>query len=149
MARLSNVATRIRETRESRGLTQAALGAQLQVTRSQVTLWETGGRNPSPTSLTHIARALGVEVEWLATGKGPQRASSPLGGIDPKLHELVVEAVQGAFKRRRLDIHSKRFTQVVVMVYATSILLWASHSDHDIARFREHLAGASDLALGA
>ena len=150
MTQPSAVAVRIRQTRESQGLTQAALAARLGVTRSQITLWETGARNPSPTSLKHIAAALGLHVEWLATGKGvPKPFPAYNEGVDAQLHELVVEAVHAAFKRRRLDTNSKRFTHVVVMVYAAAVILWANSSQTDATRFREHLLSAAELALGA
>lgn len=150
MTHASDVAGRIRETRESRGLTQAALGARLGVTRSQITLWETGGRNPSPTSLKQIALALGVAVEWLATGKGSAKpAHPPNGEVDAQLFEMVVEAVHAAFRSHRMDPNSKRFAQVVVTVYATALLLWPGAAHRDQTRFRDHLLDTAKLALGA
>lgn len=150
MTQPSPVALRIRQTRESQGLTQAALAARLGVTRSQITLWETGARNPSPTSLKEIAVTLGVQVEWLVTGQGaPKPSPATSRGVDAQLHELVVEAVQAAFKRRKLDTNSKRFTQVVVMVYAMAVILWASPTQVDTGRFREYLLVTAELALGA
>jgi transcriptional regulator with XRE-family HTH domain len=150
MAHASDVAGRIREMRESRGLTQAALGARLGVTRSQVTLWETGGRNPSPTSLKQIALALGVAVEWLVTGRGSAKpAHPPNREVNVQLFEVVVEAVHEAFKDHRLDTNSKRFAQVVVTVYASALFFWPSASHRDPTRFREHLLDTAKLALGA
>lgn len=150
VAHLPGIADRIRMTRESRGLTQSALAARLGVARSQITLWETGGRNPSPTSVTQLALALGIDVEWLATGQGlPKPPLAMIGGVDPQLFELVVEAVHEAFKRRKLDVASKRFTQVVVVVYATAAVLWTANAHQDATQFREHLLSAAVLALGA
>jgi transcriptional regulator with XRE-family HTH domain len=147
---ISSVASRIRETRESRGLTQASLAAQLGVTRSQVTLWETGGRNPSPNSLKELAQALQVDLEWLVKGKGSSRPIRQLKeGLDPELLQLVVDAVLSAFQKRGLDIHSRRFTQVVVLVYTATVVLWAGSSSKDVGQFREQLEGAAELALGA
>ena len=148
--RLPNVAERIQETRKSQGLTQAALAARMGVTRSQVTLWETSGRNPSPTSLKRIAMALGVDVEWLATGNGmPKALSASTGAIDPQLFQMVIEAVHAAFRKRKLNANSQRFTQVVVTVYTASIILWINSAHRDTEQFRAYLAGATDLALGA
>lgn len=146
----SEVAERIRNTRESLGLTQAALGARLGVTRSQITLWETGGRNPSPTSLKQIAAALAVNVEWLTTGEGPSKI--PTGGtqgVDEQLLELVVEAVQAAFKRRKLDTNSKRFAHTVVAVYAAGAILWRASNCRSPGQFHERLVDMADLAIGA
>lgn len=133
-----------------RGLTQSALGARLGVTRSQVTLWETGGRNPSPNSMKALALALEVNLEWLVTGNGTATApSQAFDGVDPVLHQMVVEAVASAFQKRGLDIRSNLFTSVVVTVYATASILWASAGSRDPERFREHLAGATEIALSA
>lgn len=151
MAHPSNVAERIRTSRERLGLTQAALGARLGVTRSQVTLWETGGRNPSPTSLKQIAAALAISVEWLATGKGASKSApgGSLQGVDEQLLELVVEAVQAAFKRRKLDSNSKRFAHTVAAVYAAGVILWAASQNRDTNQFHERLVDMADLAIGA
>ncbi len=148
MAHHPGIAVRIREIRESQGLTQASLAARMGVTRSQVTLWETGGRNPSPTSLKEIAQALGVAVEWLATGKGSPRPASSYDGLDPELLQMVLESAQSAFRKRGLDTNSRRFVQTVVTVYAASIILWAA-SSKDVHRLQEQLASAMELALGA
>ena len=150
MAHPSDVAERIRTTRERLGLTQAALGARLGVTRSQITLWETGGRNPSPTSLKQIAAALAVNVEWLATGKGPSKVPpGGLQGVDEQLLELVVEAVQAAFKRRKLDSNSKRFAHTVVAVDAAGAILWIASQHRDTSQLHERLVDMADLAIGA
>lgn len=133
-----------------RGLTQASLGAQIGVTRSQVTLWESGGRNPSPTSMKSLSQALEVNLEWLVTGNGssalPRQGPE---GVDLVLHQMVVDAVVSVFQKRGLNIRSQLFSKVVVTVYAATTILWANSSMKDANQFREHIEGAAEFMLGA
>ncbi len=147
---LPAVAVRIREARESKGLTQAALAARLGTTRSQVTIWETGGRNPSPSSLKDLAQALDVNVEWLSKGTGPVRPSSATRGmVDPELLNLVMTLTSAAFKERGLDTSSLRFTQVVSIVYTACAVIWAATEVGESTQFQDHIKSTIALALGA
>ena len=56
---------RIREHRESRGLTQRALGVQMGVNCSAVTKWETEVALPKARQLPLLARVLGVTIDEL------------------------------------------------------------------------------------
>lgn len=53
---------RVRELREERGWNQTVLGYHSGLSTSQISLIETGKRNPSAETLQGIATALGVEV---------------------------------------------------------------------------------------
>lgn len=53
---------RVRELREERGWNQTILGYHAGLSASQISLIETGKRNPSAETLQGIATALGVEV---------------------------------------------------------------------------------------
>ena len=145
---LSAVAIRIREARESKGLTQAALAARVGTTRSQVTLWETGGRNPSPTSIKDLAKALEVNVEWLSKGTGPIKP--PVNQeVDPELLNIVLNLTSSVFQQRGLDPTSIRFAQVVSIVYAASALLWAAKDATDSSQIQDRIKSTITLALGA
>jgi transcriptional regulator with XRE-family HTH domain len=76
------VGARIRAARLARGLTQAALGAAVGVSRSAVAQWETERAGQIRGNLSRIAGALGVSVEHLlhgtqggAAGPGPENAT--------------------------------------------------------------------------
>lgn len=115
-----------------------------------MTLWENGGRNPSPNSMKALAQALEVNLEWLVTGHGTAKVPPlPSEGVDPVLHQMVMDAVVRAFRKRGLDVQSSLFTTVVVTVYATASILWAAAGSKDLERFREHLASAAEIALSA
>jgi len=62
---------RIRQRRKALGLTQAELGRQCGKSESAVSLWESGGiTDIMGTTLTRLARALQVSVDWLLYGEG-------------------------------------------------------------------------------
>lgn len=57
---------RIKELRQSAGLTQAQLAFRLDLkSPSTVTMWETGDRKPPSTVLPRLAHVLGVSVDAL------------------------------------------------------------------------------------
>lgn len=69
-------AHRIRVARRSAGLSQAQLAVELQVQRSAVSHWEAQRGKPSMNHLRQLALLTGVQIEWLATGRGSMTASA-------------------------------------------------------------------------
>lgn len=64
-----NTCFRIKELRQSAGLTQAQLAFRLGVkSPSTVSMWENGDRRPPSTLLPRIAHVLGVSVDDLYQG---------------------------------------------------------------------------------
>ena len=62
---------RIRRARRRAGLSQSALAEVVKVRRSAVSNWESAsGVQPSMQNMVAIARACGVAIEWLGTGRG-------------------------------------------------------------------------------
>lgn len=62
---------RIREAREQAGISQTELARLLGVTRSACSQWESEqGTAPRRERLEQLAQLLGVNFEWLATGRG-------------------------------------------------------------------------------
>ena len=72
------VGERIRRARVDAKLSQMALAKKLGVTRNAVSIWEAGG-SPSSDHLREAAVVLGVNLEWLATARGPQRGGRVSG----------------------------------------------------------------------
>ena len=61
-----NTRFRIKELRQSAGLTQAQIAFRLDLkSPSTVTMWETGDRKPPSTILPRLAQLLGVSVDAL------------------------------------------------------------------------------------
>lgn len=61
----SRFAIRLKEMRESRNLSQAALAKRLSVSQSTVGGWETCSREPTLQGIENIANFFGVTVDYL------------------------------------------------------------------------------------
>lgn len=61
---------RIKLIREMSGLSQEAFGSRLRVTRSSVSLLESGKRQPSDRTIKLICSEFDVNEDWLRTGAG-------------------------------------------------------------------------------
>lgn len=64
-----DLAQRIRETRQQKGLSQEALAERMEVSRQAVTKWETGRACPSTEKLLRLSQVLEVPLEVLT---GPE-----------------------------------------------------------------------------
>lgn len=60
---------RLRETRESQEMTRTKLAAKAHTSRSSLEKYEYDTAIPSIYAAADIARALGVSLDWLVTGK--------------------------------------------------------------------------------
>ncbi len=69
--RPETVGMRIRERRHALGMTQEALAAACDVSRSAVAQWETDRAGQLRDNITRIADALGTTVEALLIGERP------------------------------------------------------------------------------
>lgn len=65
------IADRLKSAREAAGLSQIELAHQAGVSQGTIANIETGTRK-NPRELLSIARAVGVNPEWLKTGKAPR-----------------------------------------------------------------------------
>lgn len=80
------VGARIKAARLARGMTQADLAAEVDVSRSAVAQWETERSGQVRGNLTKIASVLMVSVQHLLTG---QPAATPTGPENATEHALV------------------------------------------------------------
>jgi transcriptional regulator with XRE-family HTH domain len=68
---------RIRQARLEAGLSQAELSRRMYVTQPTVSDWESGRKAPHVKNLVRLALLLGVNFEWLSTGRGEMQAPPP------------------------------------------------------------------------
>lgn len=86
-------AGRLRELRHSRGMTQAELGRQAQITMSYVGRLETGGAAPDIDLVDRLAGALGTTVNDLLPTTAP---ADPLALLREQARRLSESLVQAA-----------------------------------------------------
>lgn len=65
---MKNLHSRIKETRQTLGLSQASLASSIGVSQPTVANWETGSHIPRKKALEKISTALDVEENWLLSG---------------------------------------------------------------------------------
>ncbi len=69
---------RIRKIRKDNELTMKQFGDRIGITRSSVSLLESGKNNPSEQTIRLICQEFNVRKEWLRTGEEPMTADSDL-----------------------------------------------------------------------
>lgn len=93
-------ATRLRKTREARGLTQRELGERIKMEPTQVTRYERGQFLPNAETLVSIAQVLQISVDFLLTGETDGVGLQELAITDVPLLERFRDA-QKLSKRDR------------------------------------------------
>jgi len=92
----STIGDRIREARENKGAEQATLASKIGVATRTLQRWEKGDQTPDGLAITALAKATGVQPNWLLTGEGemypvPSRPDNviPLPGTNRRRTKLV------------------------------------------------------------
>src|SRR5215471_6786690 len=71
LKQLKTPGARLRYVRLARGLSQITVGEACGVSRSAVSMWETGETTATDANLEQAATRLQVPLEWLRAGSGP------------------------------------------------------------------------------
>jgi transcriptional regulator with XRE-family HTH domain len=99
---VQNIGQRIRQLRESRGMTQSQLQARSRVSRSYLSRIESGQMTPSLGTLEKISEALGVGLSrfFVPQSNGEMLMEDPfIQGLRPYLKQLDWMQWQGILKR--------------------------------------------------
>jgi len=99
---VENIGQRIRQLRESRGMTQSQLQGRSRVSRSYLSRIESGQMTPSLGTLEKIAEALGVGLNrfFVPESTGQTLLEDPfIQGLRPFLHQLDWAQWQSILKR--------------------------------------------------
>jgi transcriptional regulator with XRE-family HTH domain len=99
---VENIGQRIRQLRESRGMTQSQLQARSRVSRSYLSRIESGQMTPSLGTLEKISEALGVGLNrfFVPESTGEALLEDPfIQGLRPFLRQLDWEQWQSILKR--------------------------------------------------
>lgn len=108
-----STATKIRELRKQRRLSQTDLAKQIHVSQATVTSWETGRADPSSSALNALADFFGVSSDYLLGRTDQPTSDNELTknqkliaySIDPDTsdeeRDAIIEMVRAAKKLRR------------------------------------------------
>ena len=80
---------RIKLVRQRNGLTQEAFASRLGITKSSVSLIESGKNNPSEQTIRGICSEFGIRREWLLLGDEPMKASEMTNAPETLVPDLV------------------------------------------------------------
>jgi transcriptional regulator with XRE-family HTH domain len=114
---VENIGHRIRQLRETRGMTQSQLQARSRVSRSYLSRIESGQMTPSLGTLEKISEALGVGLNrfFLPESSSETLMEDPfIQGLRPYLRQLDWEQWQSIL--RRLQVISDHVTAVTAAV---------------------------------
>jgi transcriptional regulator with XRE-family HTH domain len=97
----------------------SALAREVGVVEGTVRKWTNGISQPKIGETVALARALRVNLLWLATGEGPKHPGEPAapGQIDLKSLQLALEMVEQALETRRRVTDPENKAQIVAAVY--------------------------------
>ena len=100
--------SRIKQVRQSNRLTQDAFAARLGITKSSVSLIESGKNNPSEQTIRAICSEFGIRREWLELGHEPMRTAELANSPETLVPDLVAILQDNpallALARRTVDI---------------------------------------------
>ncbi|MBI5626209.1 MAG: helix-turn-helix transcriptional regulator [Nitrosomonadales bacterium] len=93
---------RIKEARKALGWSQADLARRMFVAQPSVAAWELGRKAPHMKNMARLAMLLGVNFEWLTTGRGEMRSSTKLKAREPVPDDWILPE-----ERRLLSTYSR------------------------------------------
>lgn len=100
---------RIRTTREARGLSQREVAGRAGLSHAALSKLETGQRPRAEAwALLKIARVLGVSLDWLLSGEGPEPSfdqAAVIASFPPALRQAIESRKVTAFTLTRLRFH--------------------------------------------
>ena len=92
---IQGLSDRLRDLRETRGLSQRAVAQRLDVSPSIISSYETGERTPSTENLLALSYLYHCSTDYLL-GKesAPQTAMVDVEGVPPKQVQLIMELIE-------------------------------------------------------
>ena len=107
---------RIKKVRTTNKLTMEQFGNRIGITKSSVSLLESGKNSPSEQTLKLICKEFNINMDWLQTGKGdmnkevPNKFSFYLGQIEGGNDELIQDLIEVYME---LDSDSKKALRII------------------------------------
>ncbi len=107
---------RIKKVRTTNKLTMEQFGNRIGITKSSVSLLESGKNSPSEQTLKLICKEFNINMDWLQTGKGdmnkevPNKFSFYLGQIEGGNDEFIQDLIEVYME---LDSDSKKALRII------------------------------------
>jgi len=104
---------RLREIRKATGRTGADIAVQGRITKQTFSGYLHTGRLPSAAVLANWVFRLGINANWLLTGKGPVMLEPPCGTLDPVV-QRVATVVRSMREAGAEEAHILRSVQAML-----------------------------------
>jgi len=138
----TNAGTRLRAARESLGLSQAQMAADLRVTRGAISAWENGLRRLEGPALVALELRYGIPTAWISEGTGSLQSNHVvMDGVwsCPTADSAAHWDDQGELRRESL-----RQNMILDLDHVQGLLARSSGSLDDLSLWRD-LGGAPPL----
>lgn len=115
---------RILYVRENSGLNQEAFAQRIGVTKSAISGYETGRRDPSPQVLHSISREFRYNLDWLKTGEGEPEVPDPNDILDELFHRFSCSDFERAFLEAYFDLQDderEQFCAYLERVFGSAV----------------------------
>lgn len=115
---------RILYVRENSGLNQEAFAQRIGVTKSAVSGYETGRREPSHQVLHSISREFRYDLNWLKTGEGEPEVPDPNDILQELFHQFSCSDFERAFLEayfELMDDERAQFCSYLERVFGTAV----------------------------
>ena len=95
-----NIASNLKQARDARGYTQAALAEEIGVSRGVISNIEYGKTKPQPLVLHAVCKTLQINENWLLYGEGQMETTSNSEKSTQPLSEIYNAAKELSFKEQ-------------------------------------------------
>lgn len=112
---------RIKQLRETLGLSQDAFGSKIGITKASISRLEKGERNPSEQTLKSICREYNVNYFWLTEGVGEMFTDLPETLIDEIAEEYDLDNLDVLIVKRYMQLSPEK--RKVIKEYLESVFL--------------------------
>lgn len=114
----AKLGTRIASIADTTG-GKRALAAAIGVHETQLYRYIRGENEPTAALMVLIARAAGVNLEWLATGDGPMRVGegAVVAPLDRELLCLVIEEIERLLNDVNGELEPEKKAELIALIY--------------------------------
>lgn len=109
--------SRIALVRKDAGLNQEAFAERIGVTKSAISGYETGRREPTDQTIKSICREFGINETWMRSGVGEMKAPKPNGLIEQLINEYSCTKFEGEFLKAYFQMSPEERMIYIQSVY--------------------------------
>ena len=139
--------SRIALVRKDAGLNQEAFAERIGVTKSAISGYETGRREPTDQTIKSICREFGINETWMRSGVGEMKAPKPNGLIEQLINEYSCTKFEGEFLKAYFQMSPEERMVYIQSVYRIlAPLMKAMEGKNPFADYQTATYGVDDCS---